>query len=51
VNRNYFILNIIGQVAYSFIGKIHMCLAADSAPVAMKCRAMNQSTKTRPSLY
>jgi hypothetical protein len=51
VNCNYFILNVIGQVAYWFIGKIRMCLAGDSAPVAVKCRTVNQSTKARPSLY
>jgi hypothetical protein len=28
-----------------------MCLAAGGAPVAMKCRAVNQSTKIRTSLY
>jgi hypothetical protein len=33
VNCNYFIPNVIGQQAYWFIGKIHICLAARSALV------------------
>jgi hypothetical protein len=44
------ILNIIGHQAYWFIGKIHMRLAAGGAPVAIKRRAMNQSTKFKNSV-
>jgi hypothetical protein len=47
--RNYFPFNpnIIGHQAYWFIGKICICLAAHSAPVTMKSRAVNRSTKLK----
>jgi hypothetical protein len=32
-------------------GQIHMVLAADDVPVAVKRRAVNRSTKERISLY
>jgi hypothetical protein len=43
--------NVIGHQAYWFIGRICMCLAAGSASVTMKHRAVNQSTNLRTSLY
>jgi hypothetical protein len=33
MNCNYFIPDVIGQQAYWFTGKIHMCVAAGGAPV------------------
>jgi hypothetical protein len=51
VNCNYFVPNVTGQDAYWFIGKIRLHPAADDAPVAMKRRAVNRSTKIRTSPY
>jgi hypothetical protein len=51
VNCNYFIPNVIGQRAYWFISRIRICFTAGSAPVAVKCSAMNQATKLRTCLY
>jgi hypothetical protein len=51
MNCKYFIPNVIGLQAYWFIGKIGMYLATSSAPVAVKSRAVNCSTKTRTSLW
>jgi hypothetical protein len=50
VNSNYFIFNVIGQLVYWFMGKIRMRFAAGGAPVAVKHRAVNRSTKVRISL-
>jgi hypothetical protein len=50
VNCNYFIPNDICQQAYWIIGKICMRLAAGDAPVTVKRRALNRSTKVRTSL-
>jgi hypothetical protein len=44
VNCKYFIPNVIGQQACRFIGKIRMRIAARSAPVAVKRKAVNRST-------
>jgi hypothetical protein len=48
---NHFILNVTGQQAYWFTSKIRMCLRVSGALVAVKCTAMNQSTKVRTFLY
>jgi hypothetical protein len=45
VNCRYFIPIVIGHQSYWFIGKTRMHLAARGEPVAVKRRAMNQSTK------
>jgi hypothetical protein len=45
VNCNYFIRNVIGQQESWFIGKIRIRLAAGGAPVAVKRRVVNRSTK------
>jgi hypothetical protein len=42
--------NVIGHQAYWFIGKIRMGLVAGGAPVVVKRRAVNRSTKVRTSL-
>jgi hypothetical protein len=47
VNINYFILNVIGQQAYWFTGKIRMRLAAGGAQFALKRRALKRPTKVR----
>jgi hypothetical protein len=51
VNCNYFILNVIGQKTYRFVGKIRMRLAAGGAPIAVKRSALNPSTKVAIPLY
>jgi hypothetical protein len=42
--------NVIGHQACRFIGEIRMRLAASSAPVAVKHRAVNRSTKLKKTL-
>jgi hypothetical protein len=51
VNCSYFIPNVTGQQAYRFFDKIHMRLEAGGAPVAVKLKSVNWSTKVRSSLY
>jgi hypothetical protein len=51
VSCNYLIPNVIGQQAYSFFSKIHVRLVAGGAPVTVKCRAVNWSTKVGTSAY
>jgi hypothetical protein len=51
VNGNNLNLNIFGQKAYWFVGKIHIRLAAGGTPVAVMGSDMNRSTKARTFLY
>jgi hypothetical protein len=47
VNCNYFIPNVIGRQACSFVGKIRMGYAASGTPVAVKRKAVEPVNEVR----